>query len=274
MRGVRSRSQDNRKLVVESVALGLGYTGVLIWAGAALVGSFGYDIDAAPYWPDIPHLRTDTVGAAAFLVAIVTLVASKYLELRRRSDVPTEPVPRSARVLTVQAVAETAVVLGTALVIYLSCNAFMHPWTLRLQLTHLSPWPSRGHGPGDRAGYLPRCRRHPPLPAGHRAATQPGHTRPREGQRRRLSPELGTRNSELREGVMTAGSRCFLVSLPSRTGSCSPGVARQPRSYRPPASVTPPSSTRVWPVIQLAWSDSRNATAPAMSAGTPRRLSG
>jgi len=144
VRDVRSRSQDNRKLVVESVALGLGYTGVLIWAGAALVGSFGYNIDAAPYWPDIPHLRTDTAGAVAFLVAIITLVVSKYLELRRRGDGPTEPVPRSAGVLTVQAVAETAVVLSTALVIYLSCNAFMHPWTLRLQLTHLSPWPSEG----------------------------------------------------------------------------------------------------------------------------------
>jgi hypothetical protein len=130
-------------LVVESAALGLGYAAVLIWVGSALVGSFGYD-DYNPYWPAIPQLRTDTAGAIAFLVAIVTLVVSKYLELRRRSDVPTEPVPRSAGVLTVQAVAETAAVLGTALVIYLSCNAFMHPWTLKLQLTHLLPWPNEG----------------------------------------------------------------------------------------------------------------------------------
>lgn len=45
-------------------------------------------------------------------------------------------------------------------------------------------------------------------------------------------------------------------------------------AYRAPVMVTPPSSTSVWPVIQPAASDSRNATAPAMSAGTPRRLSG
>ena len=40
--------------------------------------------------------------------------------------------------------AETAAVLGTALVIYLSLNAVTHPFTLRLQLTHLWPWPSEG----------------------------------------------------------------------------------------------------------------------------------
>jgi predicted PurR-regulated permease PerM len=140
---VRTGRQDRRRLVVESAALGLGYVAVLIWIGSALVGSFGYD-GANPYWPAVPHLRTDTAGAIAFLVAIVTLVLSRYLELRRRSDAPTEPAPRSAGVLTVQAVAETAAILGTALVIYLSCNAFMHPETLRMQLTHLLPWPSEG----------------------------------------------------------------------------------------------------------------------------------
>ena len=30
------------------------------------------------------------------------------------------------------------------MVIYLSFNAFTHPETLRLQLTHLWPWPSEG----------------------------------------------------------------------------------------------------------------------------------
>lgn len=143
MSSVRTRSQDNRKLVVESVAFGLGYTAVLIWSGTALVASFGYD-DAFPYWPAIPHLRTDTTGAISFAVAIVSLVVSKYLQLRRRSDVPAEPVARSAGVLLVQAIAETAAVLSTGLVIYLSFNAVTHPQTLRLQLTHLLPWPSEG----------------------------------------------------------------------------------------------------------------------------------
>jgi hypothetical protein len=128
--------------VVEAVAFGLGYTAVLIWIGSALVGSFGYD-EWNPYWSAIP-LRTDTAGAIAFGVAIVTLLISRYLELRRRPSGPTEPVPRSARVLAVQAAADISAFLGTALVIYLSCNAFMHPETLRIQLTHLMSWPSEG----------------------------------------------------------------------------------------------------------------------------------
>lgn len=143
MGSVRASISDHRKLVVESVAFGLGYVAVLIWIGSALVGAFGYD-DAYPYWPVIPRLRTDTAGAVSFAVAIVTLLVSRYLELRRRSSGPAEPVPRPAGVTLAQATADIAAFLGTALIIYLSCNAFMHPWTLRVQLTHLLPWPSEG----------------------------------------------------------------------------------------------------------------------------------
>ena len=142
---VRTRGQDNRRLVVESAAFGLGYAAVLVWGGSALVGSFGH-ADAYPYWPAIPHLRTDTSGVLAFAVAIVSLVISRYLQLRRRNGAPAERVarPRPARVLAVQAVAETAALLGTGLVIYLSFNEVTHPETLRIQLTHLLPWPSEG----------------------------------------------------------------------------------------------------------------------------------
>lgn len=145
---MRNRSQSNRGLVIESVAFGLGYTAVLIWSGSALVASFTGG-EADPYWPAIGHLRTDTTGVIAFGVAIVSLVLSRYLQLRRRgeappAEAPAEPVARSAGVSLVQAVAETAAVLGTALVIYLSLNAVTHPITLRLQLTHLWPWPSEG----------------------------------------------------------------------------------------------------------------------------------
>jgi hypothetical protein len=157
---VRTRSLSHRKLAVESTAFGLGYTAVLIWAGSALVGSFGFNGgDANPYWPAIPHLRTDTAGVLAFAVAIVSLTVSKYLQLRRRraaavQPAPVEPAPagpasggaagRPAGVDAVQAVAETAVVLTTGLVIYLSLNAVTHPVTLTMQLTHLWPWPSEG----------------------------------------------------------------------------------------------------------------------------------
>jgi hypothetical protein len=132
--------------VVESVALGLGYAALLIWGGSALVAAFS-PYESYPYWPAIPHLRTDTSGVLAFLVSLVCLTVSKYLELRRRAvrgDVQVKPAVRPAGVLAVQAVAEAAVVCATGLVVYLSLNAVVHPWTLRLQLTHLLPWPSEG----------------------------------------------------------------------------------------------------------------------------------
>jgi len=129
--------------VVESAAFGLGYAAVLIWSGSAIVASFTRAL-ANPYWPAIPHLRTDTTGAMAFAVAIVSLLVSRYLQLERRDGAPEDPVARSAGVLAVQATAETAAVLATALVVYLSVNAVTHPVTLRLPITHLWPWPSEG----------------------------------------------------------------------------------------------------------------------------------
>jgi hypothetical protein len=144
---MRTWSGDNRKLVIESAAFGLGYTAVLVWFGSALVGSFtGYE--AFPYWPVFSRLRTDTAGVLAFAIAIVTLSVSKYLQLRRRAAAPAIPADRLAArpagVHGVQAIAETAAFLSTAMVIYLSFNAITHPYTLRLQLTHLWPWPSEG----------------------------------------------------------------------------------------------------------------------------------
>lgn len=144
---VRTWSQDQRKLVVESAAFGIGYTAVLIWSGTALVASFTGG-EANPYWPAIPGLRTDTTGALAFGFAIIGLILSKYLQLARRGGLPARPAPRPAPrpagVNLVQAVAESAAFLSTGLVIYLSLNAVTHPFTLRLQLTHLWPWPSEG----------------------------------------------------------------------------------------------------------------------------------
>jgi hypothetical protein len=140
---VRTWSQGQQRLAVEAVAFGFGYTAVLIWGGTALVASFTSG-EANPYWPAIPGLRTDTTGALAFGVAVVGLVISYYLQLQRRGDPPAPTAPRSAGVNLVQAVAETAVILATGVVIYLSLNAVTHPFTLQLQLTHLWPWPSEG----------------------------------------------------------------------------------------------------------------------------------
>ena len=143
VRSMRTKSQTNGKLVIESVAFGVGYTAMLIWVGSALVASFTGG-EANPYWPVIPFLRTDTVGDLAFVVAIVSLVVSRYLQLRRRGAAPAQPVARLAGLVMVQAMAETAAVLCTAVVIYLSFNAVTHPETLELQLTHLLPGPSEG----------------------------------------------------------------------------------------------------------------------------------
>jgi hypothetical protein len=142
---VPTKNPGQRRLVAESVTFGLGYTAVLIWSGSALVASFT-DGEAGPYWPDIPHLRTDTLGVISFGIAIVTLSVSRYLQLRRQASEPpaARPALRAPGVVAVQALADTGVVLGTALVVYLSLNAFTHPVTLRLQLTHLWPWPSEG----------------------------------------------------------------------------------------------------------------------------------
>jgi len=126
------------------VCFGLGYACVLIWIGAALVASFGPNL-ANPYWPAIPHLRTDTSGVVAFAIAIVTLSVSRYLQLRRRGSAPARTLSeRPAWIVAAQAIAETAVILATGMVIYLSFNAVTHPITLKLQLTHLWPWPSEG----------------------------------------------------------------------------------------------------------------------------------
>jgi hypothetical protein len=55
-------------------------------------------------------------------------------------------------------------------------------------------------------------------------------------------------------------------------------IMELPREERgqptPPVRVAPPSSTIVWPVIQLAWSESRNATVAPTSDGSPSRPSG
>lgn len=133
-------------LAAEAAALGVGYTSALCWASTCMVGTFGGASLASPYWPALPWLRTDTTGVIAFALAAVSLSASKYLRLRRSraGAIAKHSVGRPASVHAVQAIAETASVLTTALVFYLSMNVVTHSMTLRLQLTHLWPWPSEG----------------------------------------------------------------------------------------------------------------------------------
>jgi len=134
-----------RRLAVEAAALGVGYASILCWASVALAASFGGAPLGSPYWPDVPWLRTDTTGVVAFALAAVCLGVSKYLRLRRGGAAePRMSAGRPAAVLAALAVAETATLLATAAFAYLSFNAVTHYFTLRLQLTHLWPWPSEG----------------------------------------------------------------------------------------------------------------------------------
>jgi hypothetical protein len=143
---MRATERINRALAVEATAFGLGYASMLCWASTCLVATFGGASLASPYWPVLPWLRTDTTGMIAFALAAVSLFVSKYLRLRRSraGGIAEQPVNRPAYLHAVQAVAETAAVLATALVAYLSLNVVTHSVTLRLQLTHLWPWPSEG----------------------------------------------------------------------------------------------------------------------------------
>ena len=129
-------------LAVEAVTAGLAYGGLLCWASTALVGSFRDQNLPDRYWQPIP-LRIDTAGFIAFLVAAVGLATSEYLRLRRRRAAATGPPPRPAATMML-AVAETVAVLATALFVYLSLNALIHPATLQLHITHLLPWPAEG----------------------------------------------------------------------------------------------------------------------------------
>jgi len=98
-----------------------------------------------PYWSQLPRLRTDTCGAAAFVVVAITLVVSEYLRLRR-TGVPQKDGSEVARQRPLtdfaKAVARVVALLGTALVVYLSVNAVTHPHTLVIHATRFASWPT------------------------------------------------------------------------------------------------------------------------------------
>ncbi len=132
----------------EAAATGLAASGGLCWAGAAAVASFRPYLLGLPYWYEIPWLRTDTCGAAAFLASAICLVISKYLRLRRQAEAGPRagprPVPAGAGRRLIVALSETAALLSAALVTYLSVNAVTHPQTLEIQATHFASWPTEG----------------------------------------------------------------------------------------------------------------------------------
>ena len=145
----RGRTQGETKADSGSCSCrGGAYGSGLCWASVCAVASFRVAYLARPYWPAIPGLRTDTCGAAAFVVAAICLAVYRYVRLSPGStdDVEEQVVPptKSSPYLAALAVSETLVVLATGLVVYLSVNAITHPVTLSLQATHFAPWPTEG----------------------------------------------------------------------------------------------------------------------------------
>jgi hypothetical protein len=147
-RGAAART--NLLPVVEAVATGLAASGGLCWAGAAALASFRPHLLGLPYWYEIPHLRSDTCGAIAFLGTAICLVIGKYLRLRRLAGAAAgpepgpHPEPTGPGTRLIVAVSETAAMLSAALVVYLSVNAVTHPQTLEIQATHFASWPTEG----------------------------------------------------------------------------------------------------------------------------------
>jgi hypothetical protein len=136
------------RAVVESVAAALALAAILVWLGACLVGSFGGQLLAQPYWPQAGGPRTDTSGVIAFAVLAAALVVSETLRVsRRRSGAPPKTSPEAlARPVAalITGLAASALVTGTGLVIYLSVNTVTHPMTLTMHATHFATWPTEG----------------------------------------------------------------------------------------------------------------------------------
>jgi hypothetical protein len=138
-------ARSNRKeCVIEAVATGLAYGAGLSCAGALLVASFRPYYLALPYWSRISWLRTDTCGAASFVVVAVTLVVSEYFRLRRSGGRRRRTSAVRSRTYFARAVAEVIALLSTGLVVYLSVNAVTHPATLSIGATHFASWPTEG----------------------------------------------------------------------------------------------------------------------------------
>jgi len=140
------RSQS-RRLALEALTLGLAYAAGLCLISVCLLASFRPNQLAAPYWGDFPALRSDTAGIVAFLAVAALLSTSKFLRLRRESSGVAAIYSSSGKGLissAALALAETAVILGTVVTIYLSVNDVTHPVTMSMASTHLTPWPTEG----------------------------------------------------------------------------------------------------------------------------------
>ena len=142
-----SLRRESRRLTLEALTLGLAYAAGLCLISVCLFASFRPYLLAVPYWNDFPRLRSDTCGILAFFAVAVSLPVSKFLRLRRESfgvAAAHSPAGKDLPSSAALAIAETAVILGTIVTIYLSVNAVTHPVTMGMASTHLTPWLTEG----------------------------------------------------------------------------------------------------------------------------------
>ncbi len=108
-----------------------------------------------------------------------------------------------------------------------------------------------------------------------RSARSPGRGaphRPVEAFRRPSRDPAGAAHPQVDAGRERRSRR--VKDERPRSRRSSHGVDRGSRGQTPPPRSSPPSAVMVWPVSQAASSESRKPTTPAMSSGSPRRLSG
>jgi hypothetical protein len=147
----------NGAQLVEAITTGLACGSVLWWVGSSLVGIFRPDDLAIPYWSGLPHLRTDTSGFIAFIVAVVCITSSEYLRLRRRHEegrkayearhlgnTDNQVLSGNPIAFMFQAFCRAVALMSTGIVVYLSLNTVTHPATQYMTATHLLSWPTEG----------------------------------------------------------------------------------------------------------------------------------
>jgi len=127
--GPPARPMWARSLVV------LQFSAFLVWAYVAAIAVWAPQDLPRRFDGTLP-LRTDTTGALAFsasvlLALVVTLLYS-------------QAVPRARLARFISLFCTNGSLYCWAGWLYISCNSITHPYTLRLPLTHLVPWPDEG----------------------------------------------------------------------------------------------------------------------------------
>lgn len=121
--------------VLAGVAKSLQWSALACWVYVALVSIITPRYLPLPF-EGVLHIRTDTLGAAAFGASTCLLIVTPLIG----------PDPASARwpLRATWAVARSLALHATLGWAYISANSISHRATLHLRLTHLVSWPTEG----------------------------------------------------------------------------------------------------------------------------------